>query len=117
VTPEYRQWINDNWDKIFDQVKHSITGFGFNESERSYHDASPEEREQVFEENWQKGNGFRCKHAHDYNQIRGADHLGFSLSVMFGTFNDIATDMEANEGACDFVSQRVCRRRDFQAVC
>jgi cyclohexanone monooxygenase len=82
VTPEYRQWINDNWDNIFHQVNHSVTGFGFKESETSYHDAGPEERERVFEENWQKGNGFR---------------------FMFGTFKDIATDREANEGACDFV--------------
>ena len=86
VTPEYRQWVNDNWDPIFHQVRNSITAFGFKESGTSYHDATTEERERVFEENWQKGNGFR---------------------FMFGTFNDIATDAEANEGACEFIRRKI----------
>ncbi|EMC99778.1 hypothetical protein BAUCODRAFT_119354 [Baudoinia panamericana UAMH 10762] len=86
VTPEYRQWINDNWDAIFDQVRNSITGFGFKESTTSYHDVSAEDRERIFEENWQKGNGFR---------------------FMFGTFNDITIDLEANEGACDFIRRKI----------
>lgn len=42
----------------------------------SYHDVTPEERERIFQENWDKGNGFR---------------------FMFGTFNDITTSAEANE--------------------
>ena len=86
VTPEYRQWVNENWDTIFEQVRNSITSFGFRESETSYHDVSPEERERVFEENWQLGNGFR---------------------FMFGTFNDIASSAEANEGACDFIRRKI----------
>ncbi|KAK1019202.1 hypothetical protein LTR54_001017 [Friedmanniomyces endolithicus] len=86
VTPEYRAWINENWDDIFYRVRHSITAFGFKESEQSYHDASTEERLRVFEENWEKGNGFR---------------------FMFGTFNDIATDAEANEGACEFIRNKI----------
>jgi len=86
VTPEYRHWVNENWDTIFEQVRNSITSFGFRESETSYHDVSPEERERVFEENWQLGNGFR---------------------FMFGTFNDIASSAEANEGACDFIRRKI----------
>lgn len=86
VTPEYREYINNNWDKIWNQVMHSVTGFGFAESQVSYHDVSPEERERIFEENWQKGNGFR---------------------FMFGTFNDIVSDYEANEGACDFIRRKI----------
>ena len=86
VTPEERQYWNDNWEQIFDQVKNSITAFGFEESTTSYHDVGPEERERIFQENWDKGNGFR---------------------FMFGTFNDIATDAEANEGACDFIRRKI----------
>lgn len=86
VTPEYRQWANENWDQIFHQVRNSITAFGFKESEISYHDVGPEERNRIFEENWQKGNGFR---------------------FMFGTFNDIATDAEANKAACAFIRGKI----------
>lgn len=86
MTSEYRQWINDNWDDIFHQVRNSITAFGFKESTISYHDVSPDERERIFQENWDKGNGFR---------------------FMFGGFNDIASDPEANEGACDFIRRKI----------
>lgn len=86
VTAEYRQWCNENWDGIWHRVRHSITAFGFKESEVSYHDVSPEERERIFEDNWRQGNGFR---------------------FMFGTFNDITTDREANEGACEFIRKKI----------
>ncbi|KAK5705884.1 hypothetical protein LTR17_021259 [Elasticomyces elasticus] len=86
ITPEYRAWIDEHWDEIFHRVRHSITAFGFKESETSYHDATPEEREVVFEENWKLGNGFR---------------------FMFGTYNDIATNPEANEAACEFIRRKI----------
>ncbi|SMQ50122.1 unnamed protein product [Zymoseptoria tritici ST99CH_3D7] len=86
VTPEYRKWVNDNYDDIWKQVHNSVTAFGFEESKISYHDVSPEERERIFQENWDKGNGFR---------------------FMFGTFNDITFDTEANEGACAFIRKKI----------
>ncbi|KAK4549536.1 hypothetical protein LTR36_006533 [Oleoguttula mirabilis] len=86
VTPEYRRWANENWDQIFAHVRNSITAFGFKESEISFHDVGPEERDRIFEDNWQKGNGFR---------------------FMFGTFNDIATDAEANKAACAFIRGKI----------
>lgn len=52
----------------------------------SYQDVTPEERERIFQENWDKGNGFR---------------------FMFGTFNDITIDPEANEGACSFIRKKI----------
>lgn len=85
-TKEEREDVNERWDEIFHRVRNSITAFGFPEAERSYHDVGPEERAAVFEENWQKGNGFR---------------------FMFGTFNDIAVDAEANEGACEFIRKKI----------
>ncbi|GIZ40240.1 hypothetical protein CKM354_000358800 [Cercospora kikuchii] len=86
VTPEQRKEINENYDEIWERVRNSITAFGFEESKISYHSVSPEERERVFQENWDKGNGFR---------------------FMFGTFNDITIDEEANEGACDFIRRKI----------
>ncbi len=86
VTAEERQWLNDNWDSIWHLVRNSITAFGFEESSLSYHDASPEERERIFQQAWDQGCGFR---------------------FMFATFNDIATDMEANKGAQDFIRRQI----------
>nr|OQO27341.1 hypothetical protein B0A51_07595 [Rachicladosporium sp. CCFEE 5018] len=86
VTDEYRKWVNENYDTIWDGVWNSITAFGFKESERAFSDASPEEREKVFQENWDKGNGFR---------------------FMFGTFNDLTFNPEANEAACDFIRKKI----------
>lgn len=33
VTPEYRQWVNENYDEIWSRVRNSVTAFGFEESE------------------------------------------------------------------------------------
>jgi cation diffusion facilitator CzcD-associated flavoprotein CzcO len=47
---------------------------------------SEAERERIFQENWDKGNGFR---------------------FMFGTFCDIATDPQANEAAAAFIRSKI----------
>ncbi|MFY9933061.1 MAG: NAD(P)/FAD-dependent oxidoreductase, partial [Streptosporangiaceae bacterium] len=47
---------------------------------------SQAERDRVFQENWDKGNGFR---------------------FMFGTFCDIATNPEANEAAAAFIRSKI----------
>lgn len=86
VTPEYRKHINENYDAIMDQVKDSVVGFGFVESTRLFEDATAEEREQVFEELWKKGNGFR---------------------FLFGGFCDITTNREANEAVCTFIREKI----------
>jgi cation diffusion facilitator CzcD-associated flavoprotein CzcO len=87
VDPSYRQWVNENYDAIFEQVRNSAVGFGFVESTRPYASvSSPEEREAIFESLWRQGNGFR---------------------FMFGGFNDIATDKVANEAACAFIRKKI----------
>ncbi len=86
VDPSYREWVNDNYEGIFNQVKNSAVGFGFRESTRPYASVPPEEREAIFESLWQQGNGFR---------------------FMFGGFNDIASDKVANEAACSFIRKKI----------
>ncbi|RDL30009.1 Uncharacterized protein BP5553_10636 [Venustampulla echinocandica] len=86
VSPEYRKWVNENYDDILCQVKNSICGFGFVESAVPFHQSSPEQRELVFEELWNQGNGFR---------------------FMFGGFCDISTNKEANEAACQFIRKKI----------
>ncbi|KAF2137113.1 uncharacterized protein K452DRAFT_236407 [Aplosporella prunicola CBS 121167] len=86
VSPEYRQWINAHYDDILERNRQTVTGFGFEESTRPLASATPEEREEVFETLWQKGNGMR---------------------FMFGGFGDIAFDRTANEAACDFIRRKI----------
>lgn len=86
VEPSEREWVNEHYEEVFHQVRNSITGFGFVESSKSFHDFTPEEREQVFEDLWEKGNGFR---------------------FMFGGFNDVTMSTEANEAACDFIRRKI----------
>ncbi|EXJ72877.1 cyclohexanone monooxygenase [Cladophialophora psammophila CBS 110553] len=86
VTPEYRQKVNERYPEILEHVRNSVVGFGFDESTRPMSSVSPEEREKVFEELWKLGNGFR---------------------FMFGGFNDITVDKEANEAACEFIRKKI----------
>jgi cyclohexanone monooxygenase len=75
-----------NFDAIWEQVRNSIVAFGFTESAISAMSVSKEERDRVFQENWDKGNGFR---------------------FMFATFADIATSAEANEAAAAFIRAKI----------
>jgi cation diffusion facilitator CzcD-associated flavoprotein CzcO len=86
VSPEYRQYVNSNYDDINAQVRNSICGFGFVESTVPFDSVPPEKRKGIFEELWNKGNGFR---------------------FLFGGFSDIATNREANEAACQFIRDKI----------
>jgi len=75
-----------NFDAVWDQVRNSVVAFGFEESAVEAGTVSEEERRRVFQENWDKGNGFR---------------------FMFGTFADIATNPEANAAAAAFIRSKI----------
>ena len=63
-----------------------VVAFGFQESGVEAMSVSEDERTRVFQENWDKGNGFR---------------------FMFGTFCDIATSPEANAAAAAFIRSKI----------
>ncbi|KAK2801435.1 hypothetical protein FQN51_005329 [Onygenales sp. PD_10] len=87
VSASYRAEVNENYDEIMAQLQRSNVAFGFEESTTPYAAVTSEvEREAIFESLWQKGNGFR---------------------FMFGGFSDIATNREANEGACAFIRKKI----------
>ncbi|GGO08009.1 cyclohexanone monooxygenase [Microbispora rosea subsp. aerata] len=86
VTEEYVAQVRANYDSIWEQVRSSRVACGFEESDVPAMSVSEEERRRVFEENWQKGNGFR---------------------FMFGTFSDIATNPEANQAAAEFIRSKI----------
>ena len=86
VSKEYREELNANYAKVWDEVKESLFGFGFTETDRPTFSVSAEEREQIFEAAWQRGGGFR---------------------FMFETFGDISTNEEANNAAADFIKRKI----------
>lgn len=88
VTEEERKKINEGYKdgSVWDQVFNSYVAFGFDESTIPTFSVSEEERQRIYQENWDKGNGFR---------------------FMFGTFCDISYDRAANEAACDFIKGKI----------
>ena len=88
VTEEERRKINEGYKdgSVWGQVFNSFVAFGFDESPTPTFSVSEEERERIFQENWDIGNGFR---------------------FMFGTFCDLTINREANEAACNFVKRKI----------
>ena len=86
VDEAYVDDIKRNYDKIWEQVRHSKVAFGFEESTLPAMSVSAEERREIFEKAWKNGGGFR---------------------FMFETFSDIATDERANEAAQDFIRGKI----------
>ncbi|PRZ41715.1 cation diffusion facilitator CzcD-associated flavoprotein CzcO [Antricoccus suffuscus] len=86
VTPEYVDSVKSDYDQIWEHVRNSVVAFGFEESDVPAMSVSEEERQRVFEKNWNEGGGFR---------------------FMFATFSDIATDEEANKAAQDFIKGKI----------
>lgn len=86
VTPEERDQINQSYDEIWAQARTSFTGGGFQESPRKAMDVSAEERQQIYQQAWEKGSGIR---------------------FLVGTFADLVTDEAANETACDFIKGKI----------
>ncbi|MCX6489441.1 MAG: NAD(P)/FAD-dependent oxidoreductase [Rhodococcus sp.] len=86
VSEQERAEIKARYDEIWDQAKNSSVAFGFEESTVPAMSVSEEERHRVYEQAWQRGGGFR---------------------FMFGTFGDIATDVEANETAAAFIRSKI----------
>ncbi|KAF4914234.1 Cyclohexanone 1,2-monooxygenase [Colletotrichum viniferum] len=86
IAADYRKKVNEDYDKIWDNVWSSTVGFGVPESTRRTMEASPQERKEAFDEVWSKGNGFR---------------------FMFSAFGDLTTDEAANEEACNFIRGKI----------
>ncbi|MGR8950091.1 MAG: flavin-containing monooxygenase [Gammaproteobacteria bacterium] len=87
--------IKANYDTIWEDVRKSMTAFGFEESTIPTMSVSAEERERIFEAAWQRGGGFY---------------------FMFGTFSDISTDEAANEAAAEFIRKKIAQIVDDPVV-
>ncbi|KAL2383235.1 hypothetical protein RJZ90_002809 [Blastomyces dermatitidis] len=86
VSASHRAKINRDYDAIMAQVQNSLFGCGFEESTRAYESVPEAEREAIFEQLWEHGNGFH---------------------FMFGGFSDISTNPVANEAACTFIRKKI----------
>jgi cation diffusion facilitator CzcD-associated flavoprotein CzcO len=86
VSREYVDDIKRNYDAIWKEVRSSQLAFGFEQSDIPTMSVSEAERKAIFQRAWDGGGGFR---------------------YMFQTFNDIATNEEANVAAQDFVREKI----------
>ncbi|KAM0415794.1 hypothetical protein ACHAPT_013255 [Fusarium lateritium] len=88
VSAENRKKLNDSYEEVWDQAKNSLFAYGFQESTRPTFSVTPQQREHIFEDAWQKGNGFR---------------------FMFWTFGDITVNEGANKAAAEFIKKKICQ--------
>ncbi|OAA38154.1 Flavin monooxygenase-like protein [Cordyceps fumosorosea ARSEF 2679] len=88
VTVKHREWVNENYDVIWDQDQNSFMGFGFTESPIPFFSVDPTRREQLLQDSWSNGNRMRFL----------AEH-----------FCDIGTNREANEEVCRFICDKIRR--------
>ncbi|KAL7931382.1 hypothetical protein V8C35DRAFT_329653 [Trichoderma chlorosporum] len=86
VTTEDRKHINDNYNDIWQNVKTNLSGHAIAESSLLTMSVTTEERERVFEEVWQSGNG---------------------IKFLFGTFRDVVLSDEANKEAANFIRRKI----------
>jgi cyclohexanone monooxygenase len=85
ITPEQMAEARANWDAVREKMYAHPGGFPFDTHTRSALEATPEEREALYERLWQRG-GF-----------------GFFLEA----YNDIAISEEANKSLADFVRAKI----------
>ncbi|KAL5346056.1 hypothetical protein ACLOAV_009087 [Pseudogymnoascus australis] len=86
IGEEERAEIYKNYDGIWDTVFQSLFAMGFEESKKSALEVSETERNEIYERIWNKGGGFQ---------------------FFFETFNDLGTNVEANETAAAFVRSKI----------
>ena len=77
--------IKDNYRELLEEVKHTPSGMPYWRVSGSGLDASPQERQRLFEENWERG-GFHATHS---------------------WYADVMTNAEVNEQLADFVRNKI----------
>jgi cation diffusion facilitator CzcD-associated flavoprotein CzcO len=88
LDPDLLNRISADYEGYWQSVLASVTAFGFDESQTPGEGMSDEERDAIFEKQWNSGGGFQ---------------------FMFATFNDIVTSVEANDAATDFIRRKIAQ--------
>ena len=86
VTKAYRQRINENYDKIYDDVWNSAGGYNIEEVKTPMSQFSAEERKRRFDSLWDRGNAFR---------------------FFFSGFGDIGSNEDANRETCKYIHSKI----------
>jgi cyclohexanone monooxygenase len=88
VSAEYRENINKTYDDVWKLVDNHPTGMPLTHKETSVLSVSPEERERIWEDIWDKKSGF---------------------NFMYGVFGDIHSSEEANKELCKFFDKKIAQ--------
>ena len=89
MTPEWEKEIKENYQQIIDKCRNHMFGMAFNPpSGRTVAESTPEEVQQVFEENWHG-----------------------SFRWVFETFDDLLATPEANQAAADFIIEKMIKAK------
>lgn len=89
VSAEYREWVDNNYDDIWEQVDNHPLGQPLVHKAISAMSVSAEERERIWEDLWNNG------------------HNGFNF--MYGSFGDIHSSPEANREICKFLEKKIAQ--------
>lgn len=80
-----RAAIRADYPDIWRKARQHVFGFSLEPSGRRFDDVSDDERQAIFEENWQRG----------------------GWEFLFETFDDIITDRRSNDAAADFIRAKI----------
>ncbi|WP_093085320.1 flavin-containing monooxygenase [Pseudonocardia oroxyli] len=80
-----RAQIRADYDSIWTKARNHVFGFALSPAGRMYDDVTDEERERIFEENWQRG----------------------GWEFLFETFDDIVIDRRSNDAAAEFIRNKI----------
>jgi cation diffusion facilitator CzcD-associated flavoprotein CzcO len=87
---ELERWYKENYEEIWEQVRHNFSGHDYEPIGKEAHEATPEEREIAFQDRWDRG--------------------GFGLWL--GNYDDILESKEANDTVSEWVRERIRERVD-----
>ena len=93
LDPDYENEIKSNYDELWDKARNGSTGLVYEVRDVSVFDEPPEERNRRFEEAWAQG--------------------GFAFLFVY---NDILTDLKANEIVGEWVRDKIRARIDDPEV-
>ena len=85
---EFRQWYKENYEEIWEWVRHNFSGHDYDFIGKSILEATPEEREQAFQERYDRG--------------------GFGLWI--GNYDDILDTREANDPVSEWMREKIRER-------
>ena len=87
---EFRRWYKENYEEIWEWVRHNFSGHDYDFIGKTLLEATPEERERAFQERYDRG--------------------GFGLWI--GNYDDILDNREANDPVSEWVREKIRERVD-----